>query len=154
MRNSLALVAVVIGLAASAVSCADDSQPHESALAVAQVAEAIEMYEDAGLESTLAHYDDPASIDGEFYVVITGPDNTVLNHPYRPALTGTTAQAVTMDDGRLATEAIRASVSGGQPAWVSFDFFNPVNDHLERKHVWAVPHDGYVFVSGYYEPFG
>ena len=154
MRKSLALVAMAIGLIVAVVSCADDSQPHEAALAVAHVAGAIEMYEDAGLESTLAHYDDPASIDGEFYVVITGPENTVLNHPYRPSLTGTTAQAVTMDDGRLATEAISASVSSGQPAWVSFNFFNPVNDALERKHVWAVPHDGYVFVSGYYEPIG
>lgn len=154
MRKSLALVAMAIGLTLPVVSCADDSQPHEAALAVAHVADAIEMYEDAGLESTLAHYDDPASIDGEFYVVVIDADNTVLNHPYRPTLTGTTAQAVTMDDGRLATEAISASVSSGQPAWVSFDLFNPVNDDLERKHVWAVPHDGYVFVAGYYEPFG
>ena len=154
MRKSLALVAMAVGLTLAVVSCADDSQPHGAALAVAHVADAIEMYEDAGIESTLAHYDDPASIDGEIYVVITGPDNTVLNHPYRPALTGTTAQAVTMDDGRLATEAISASVSSGQPAWVSFDFFNPVNDDLERKHVWAVPHDGYVFIAGYYEPIG
>lgn len=23
---------------------------------------------------------------------------------------------------------------------------------IERKHVWGVPHDGYIFVSGYCEP--
>lgn len=154
MRKSLALVAVVIGLTAPAVSCADDPQPHEAAIAVARVAEAIEMYEDVGLESTLAHYDDPASIEGESYVVVTAPDDTVLNHPYIPELTGTVAQDFTTDDGRAISEAIRGSVASGRPAWVSYDFLNPVNDDLERKHVWVVPHDGYLFASGYYEPFG
>ena len=141
-----------IGMLAIAAGCGDDPQPHEAALAVSQVDAAIDMYEADGLAATVAHYDDPASIEGELYVVIVDADNIVLNHPFRPDLTGTGAESVVTDDGTPATEAIRTSVASGNPAWVSFNFVNPVNNELERKHVWAVPHDGYLFVCGYYEP--
>ncbi len=150
--NRVLRIVAAIGMLAIAASCGNDSEPHEAALAVTHVAAAIDRYEADGLDSTVAHYDDPASIDGEFYVVILDPDNLVLTHPFRPDLTGTIAESVVVDDGTPATEAIRDSVASGNPAWVSFTFVSPANNEVERKHVWAVPHDGHVFISGYYEP--
>ena len=152
MNGSAVRIVAAIGMLAIAASCGDDPRPHEAALAVGHVAAAIDMYEADGLDPTVAHYDDPASIDGEFYVVIIDADSIILNHPFRPELTGTIGDAVVTDDGTPVSVALDNSVASGNPAWVSYTFVNPANNEIERKHVWVVPHDDYLFVSGYYEP--
>lgn len=152
IKNSIRSIVAAIGIFAIAAGCGDGPERHEAARAIEHVADAIDMYDAKGLADTIAYYDDPASIDGEFYVVIIDADDVILTHPFRPELTGTSADASVTDDGTPVRDAIRSSVVSGGPAWVSYTFVNPANDEVERKHVWVVPHDSYLFVSGYYEP--
>ena len=36
--------------------------------------------------------------------------------------------------------------------WIDYLWPNPDTGKLERKHTWAIRHDGYLFGSEYYQP--
>ena len=52
------------------------------------VEEAISMYETQGLDATLAYYNRPESIDGQWYVFIADENQTVVAHAAVPDLVG------------------------------------------------------------------
>ena len=49
---------------------------------------AINRYETQGLDATLAHYNRPESIDGQWYVFIADEDRTIVAHAAAPDLVG------------------------------------------------------------------
>ena len=75
----------------------------------------------------------------------------MLLNPYdAPGVAGASLADAVTDDGRplLGALAETADAGGG---WVSTRFANRRHDLVERKHLYVLPHDGIVFVSGYHD---
>ncbi|MCY4583529.1 MAG: hypothetical protein OXE50_12165 [Chloroflexi bacterium] len=115
---------------------------HVSADAYTQfvVDEAIARYSAAGLDATLAYYNDPESVDAQWYVFIATPDGEVLGH-YNAEDFAVHLQEM-LDDG-----SFQASEQG---VWVNHEDVNPATGEVEDKHFWLVEHDGLVFGSGWH----
>ena len=118
---------------------------------------AISRYETQGLDATLAYYNRPESIDGQWYVFIIDENDLVIGHPdaHRMGLevkgwVGTDATGY-----NFGPDMLSATEDG---KWVSYVFRNPESgslgpDHtgaLEYKHVWVMRHNGLLFASGWY----
>ena len=120
------------------------------------VQNAISRYETQGLDATLAYYNRPESVDGQWYVFIIDENDTVIGHPdaHRLGLdlkgwVGTDANGY-----NFGPEMLSATEDG---KWVSYVYRNPESgglgidfDHLELKNVWVERHDGLLFASGWY----
>ena len=104
------------------------------------VEEAIARYHAEGPDATLAHYNDPASVDAQWYVFITTPEGEILGH-YNAEELSTHLQEM-LDDG-----SFQATAEG---VWVNHEDVNPVSREVEDKHFWLVEHDGLVFGSGWH----
>ena len=121
------------------------------------VQNAISRYEAQGLDATLAYYNSPQSVDGQWYVFIIDKNDLVVGHPepHRLGLdvkgwVGTDANGYNFGPDMLSTTE--------EGKWVSYVYRNPESggigaDHtgeLELKNVWVVRHDGLLFASGWY----
>ena len=120
------------------------------------VENAISRYEFQGLDATLAHYNRPESIDGQWYVFVIDEDDLIVGHPDANRLgldvkgwVGTDANGYSFGPEMLSAT--------GDGKWVSYVYRNPESgglgidfDHLELKNVWVVRHDGMLFASGWY----
>ena len=114
------------------------------------VGQAIARYEREGLDATIAFYDSPASVEGEFYLFLIGADDIYLAHPILPHLKGTDIKDVVDSSGyALGVEIAKATTEGH---WVDYLWPNPVTRIEEPKSTWVVRHDGLIFASGYYTP--
>ncbi len=121
------------------------------------VDKAISRYDTRGLDATLAHYNRPESVDGQWYAFVIDENDLVIGHP--------DAQRLGLDlKGWVGTDAngynfgpdmLSATEEG---KWVSYVYENPENGdfgagytgELELKNVWVVRHDGLLFASGWY----
>ena len=113
------------------------------------VERAIDRYQRDGLQATLAYYNSPESIDGQWYIFIIDEDDTIVAHE-NEAQIGVAGVDVTGPDGYPAGRMVlAAAVEGG--AWVDYQFNNPVLGRAQIKHSWVVKHDGLIFGSGWYE---
>ena len=112
------------------------------------VSRAIALYESEGLDATVAHYNSPNSLEGNFYLFLIGADDNYLAHPIFPHLIGTDIKGVIGSDGQeLGKEIARATEAG---IWVEYLWPNPVTRAEEPKTTWAIRHNGLIFASGYY----
>ena len=110
--------------------------------------QAIALYEREGLDATIAFYDSPASVDGEFYLFLIGSDDIYLAHPILPHLKGADIKGVTDSSGyALGVEIAKATEEGH---WVDYLWPNPATRVEEPKSTWVVRHDGLIFATGYY----
>ena len=118
------------------------------------VRSAIARYESQGLDATLAHYNRPESIDGQWYVFIIDENDLVIAHPDPERLgldlkgwVGTDANGYEFGPAMLsATE---------EGKWVSYVYRNPESGGIssgdfELKNVWVERRDGLLFASGWY----
>ena len=118
---------------------------------------AISRYETQGRNATLAYYNRPESIDGQWYVFIIDENDLVIGHP--------DAQRLGLDvKGWVGTDAngynfgpdMLSATEDGK--WVSYVYRNPESGELgasytgelELKNAWVVKHDGLLFASGWY----
>lgn len=109
---------------------------------------AIERYVAMGRDATVEHYNDPASVDGQWYVAIHDGDGTIIAHPVRPDLRGTdSADAVDVNGKPFGAEVDAASEAG---TWVDYYFVDPADGETKRKHTFAIRYDGLLFASGWY----
>ena len=121
------------------------------------VEKAISRYETQGLDATLAYYNRPESIDGQWYVFIIDENDKVIGHPDVQRLgldvkgwVGTDANGYNFGPDMLSAT--------GEGKWVSYVFRNPESgslgsDHsgtLQLKNAWVVKHEGLLFASGWY----
>ena len=113
------------------------------------VAEAIERYDSDGKDATVAYYNSPESIDGQYYVFI-GDENDVLIAHAIPEVVGLPAVDVVSPDGYPAGAQVVAAVTE-DGAWTSYTYLNPSTGNVETKHSWVIRHDGMIFGSGWYE---
>ena len=112
------------------------------------VSRAIALYESAGLEATVAHYNNPNSLEGSFYLFLIDAADNYLAHPIFPHLIGTDIKGVIGSDGQeLGKEIARTTEEG---IWVEYLWPNPITRVEEPKTTWAIRHNGLIFASGYY----
>ena len=120
------------------------------------VQSAIGRYETLGLDATLAHYNRPGSVDGQWYVFIVDQDDLVLAHP-DGSLAGLDLKGPLGTDANgynFGREMLSATEEG---RWVSYVYANPATrsigsnfGELQLKNAWVVRHDGLLFGSGWY----
>lgn len=122
------------------------------AFAVAFVQAAVDLYKAEGAEATATYYNDPANIDGQWYVFMTDENNIYLAHPLAPEFIGTDITGIPGIDGAYIGVEIAMATTEGR--WTEYLWPNPETNKLEQKRTWSIRHDGYLFASGYYEPWG
>ena len=113
------------------------------------VQEAIKRYESEGLEPTVAYYNTPESVDGQWYAFVIAEDGTLVAHA-NPDLVGQLASDIPGPNNYPTGAAVEASADENG-AWFDYTFTNPVTGSVETKHSWIVVHDGIMFGSGWYE---
>ena len=127
------------------------SKSDNPAYTKAFVRQAIDLYKAVGLDSTVAYYNTPESIDGQWYTFIFDRDNTLLTHAPNPDLVGRPASEVVGPNNYPTSEAVVATADE-DGSWFSYTFTNPSTGAVEAKHSWVVEFDGLTFGSGWYEP--
>ncbi len=120
------------------------------AFAVALVQGAVDLYTTKGSEA-IAYYNDPMSINGQWYVFIANENNIYVAHPTKPEFVGRDITKISGVDGALTGLEIAMATEEGR--WTEYLWPNPENNKLELKRTWSIRHDGYLFASGYYEPW-
>ncbi len=115
---------------------------------------AIARYETQGREATLAHYNSPQSVDGQWYVFIIDENDLVIGHPdaERRGLDVNGWVGTDANGYNFGPEMLSATEAG---KWVSYVYRNPENGGIgsgdfELKNVWVDRHDGLLFASGWY----
>ncbi len=111
------------------------------------VDEAIARYQSEGLEDTLAYYNTPESVDGQWYTFIIDEDGYTIGH-HDPAFRGRDPSLRVDATGYFYGDDVLSATEDGK--WVSYVFNNPSSGRIESKHTWAVLHDGLIFGSGWY----
>ena len=126
------------------------SKDDPEAFTYAFVQAAIARYEFEGVAATAAYYNDPANIDGQWYMLITDENDIYVSHPLRPDFIGTDIKDIPgLEGSPLGAEIAKATSAG---LWIEYSWPNPESGEVELKRTWAIRHDGYLFGSGYYEP--
>ena len=118
------------------------------------VANAIARYEAQGLDATLAHYNSPQSVDGQWYVFIIDQNDLVIGHP-DPERLGLDMKGWVGTDANgyeFGPEMLSATEDG---KWVSYVYRNPESGGIgtgdfELKNAWVMKRDGLLFGSGWY----
>jgi len=113
------------------------------------VRQAIERYDAEGRDAALEYFNDPASVDGQWYVFIVNAEGILIGHATRPDLLGTSTAARRDAFGKPYGQEIVAATSEGR--WVDYYFAHPDTGRHEQKHSWVVAHDGLFFASGWYD---
>ena len=111
-------------------------------------------YQAQGLDATLAHYNSPQSVDGQWYVFIIDENDLVIGHP-DPERRGLDLKGWVGTDANgyeFGPEMLAATEDG---KWVSYVYRNPESGGIgtgdfELKNVWVEKHDGLLFASGWY----
>ena len=166
MKNFL-LIVLVMGIATVSITGCDrpmtepvmdivtppemPTMDDPEAFAVAFVQAAIDLYKSEGSDAAIAHYNDPASVVGQWYVFIAGADNLFVAHPTAPGLVGRDMTDITAVDGSLVGVEFAKATEEGH--WTGYLWPNPETNKLEQKRTWSIRYGGYLFSSGYYEPW-
>ena len=121
-----------------------------AAYTVAYVGKALDLYHSLGLEETVAYYNRPESVDGEWYMFIADENDVLIAHATLPENVGMSAGDIYGPDGYPAGKMVAAGASE-QGAWVPNTYINPATGGTESKHSWVIRRDGVLFGSGWYE---
>lgn len=123
------------------------------------VESAIAKYDAEGLGATLAHYNSPDSVDGQWYLFIVDRNGEVIGH-YDPSRLGLSLRGwvgTDVNGYEFGTQMLSAPEEG---QWVGYVYRNPDSGRIgedpagdfELKNAWVVRHDGLLFASGWYIP--
>ena len=115
----------------------------------AVVQQAINLYEAVGLEDTVAYYNTGESVDGQWYVFMIGGESGVTIAHHNPVLRGRDPSLRVDSTGYFYGDDLLGATEAGR--WVEYVIVNPETGENQRKHTFAVLHDGYIFASGWYE---
>lgn len=123
-----------------------------AAFAVALVQVAVDLYKAEGRDAAIAYYNDPANIEGAWYVFIFDANDMFVAHPAAPSFIGKGITEIPGLDGSLVGLEIAMATTEGR--WTEYLWPNPETNKIEQKRTWSIRYDGYLFASGYYEPWG
>ena len=115
----------------------------------AYVQNAIDYYVSEGLESTVAHYNSPESIDGSYWLMMVDPQGVIVVAGAEQALVGADASRFR---GIVAGEPIGDSLLSAteEGHWFKYLWPNPRTAGQLTVYLWIVRHEGFVFSSAYY----
>ncbi|MCY3542775.1 MAG: cache domain-containing protein [Chloroflexi bacterium] len=115
------------------------------------VERAINLYDDLGRDGTIAYYNSPESVDGQYYVFIGDENDVMIAHAAVPDNVGVNFDdIISPTDGYPAgAQVAAAAVEGG--AWTTYTYLNAATGNVETKHSWVTRHNGMIFGSGWYE---
>ena len=130
-----------------AVTASKDNPP---AFTRAMVEQAIARYESDGRDATVAHYNSPESVDGQWYVFIGDENDVMIAHAAVPENVGKHFNDVISPDGYPAGAQVAAAAKEGG-AWTTYTYLNASTGNVETKHSWVTRHNGMIFGSGWYE---
>ena len=115
----------------------------------AMVQQAMNLYDSSGLDAALNYYDDPVSVDGQWYIFIVDTETGRTIGHFNPDLRDRDPALRVDPTGYFYGDDLLAATEEGR--WVEYVIRNPGSGEDSRKHTWAVLHDGYIFGSGWYE---
>ena len=115
----------------------------------AVVQQAINLYGAVGLKDTVAYYNTTESVDGQWYVFIIGGESDFTIAHHNPVLRGRDPSLRVDPTGYFYGDDLLGATEAGR--WVEYVIVNPETGENQRKHTFAVLHDGYIFASGWYE---
>ncbi|MDE0076252.1 MAG: hypothetical protein OXO50_01970 [Caldilineaceae bacterium] len=124
------------------------AQPAEYTVAV--VDRAVRYYKAHGREETVAHYNSPQSVDGDWYVFIVDENDLMIAH-VDPGRLGRDLKGdlgVDVNGYRFGDQILSTTEAG---LWVDYVHISPLTDQPQAKHTWVVRYDGLIFGSGWYE---
>ena len=135
-------------------SASEPSKSEPAAYTKFVVEQAVALYDAEGLAAALAHYNNPDSVDGQWYVFIIDKSDTVIGH-YDPERRGLDVKGWVGTDinGYHFGSTMLAADEAGR--WVPYVYVNPAegtlgDDAFELKNAWVMRHDGLLFGSGWY----
>ena len=112
------------------------------------VSRAIDLYNATGRDATVAYYNLPESVDGQWYVFIVDENGYTIGH-HNPMFRGRDPSERIDSKGYFyGDDLLSVTDSGG---WVDYVLLNPETGDERQKHTWAVRHDGLILASGWYE---
>ena len=115
----------------------------------AVVQQAINLYDAVGLEDTVAYYNTGESVDGQWYAfIVDGESGFTIAH-HNPVLRGRDPSLRVDPTGYFYGDDLLGATEAGR--WVEYVIVNPETGENQRKHTFAVLHDGYIFASGWYK---
>ena len=129
----------------------EEAPPRSDEAAYTQwfVRQAVERYDAEGRDAALEYFNDPASVDGQWYTFVVNAEGILIGHPTRPDLRGTSTAARHDVFGKPYGREVVAATSEGR--WVDYYFDHPDTGRPEQKHSWVVAHDGLFIGSGWYD---
>ena len=114
----------------------------------AVVQQAINLYEAVGLEDTVAYYNTTESVDGQWYAfIVDGESGFTIAH-HNSVLRGRGPSLRVDPTGYFYGDDLLGATEAGR--WMEYVIVNPETGENQRKHTFAVLHDGYIFASGWY----
>ena len=115
------------------------------------VADAIAYYDANGQEATIAHYNNLASIDGQWYLTLLDENLAILVLPLLQNLLGQNISlfATFVPDFPGNDEFAKVTQEG---QWFYYPAPNPLTAEEEQMHMWVVRHDGLLFGAGHFTP--
>ena len=112
----------------------------------------MDVYDVGGLEALLKRYNDPESVDGDWYIYVLDLEGTIIAHPTIPELRGQSVLGpvgVDITGVRFGPDLLQVTEEG---SWITYYFRNPNGASCELKHSWAVrPPREVIIASGWYE---
>ncbi|MCE2531694.1 MAG: cache domain-containing protein, partial [Acidimicrobiia bacterium] len=131
---SVVLIAAVLALSATAAAQDEptpeliseepttEAPPRSDEAAYTQwfVRQAIERYDAEGRDAALEYFNNPAGVDGQWYVFVVNSDGILIGHPTRPDLRGTSTAARLDVFGKPYGQEIVAATADGR--WVDYYF--------------------------------
>ena len=150
--SASALVISVVALVAAFVALGEQAtlptKDEPGAYTQAVVDDAIRRYERTGFEATVAYYDDPANVDGEWYVYILDLQGNYIAHPNPDTRAWTYEEQFDATEYFIGDDLLSATEEG---RWIHYTWYSPTSGEAGQKHSWVVLHDDMVFGCGWYE---
>ena len=112
------------------------------------VEDAIQRYQEIGLEASIDYYNNRDNVDGEWYVFIINEDGYTIAH-HNPMFRNRDPSLRVDGVGKFYGDELLGATEQGR--WVDYVLLNPDTGAESQKHTWAVRHDGLLFASGWYE---
>jgi signal transduction histidine kinase len=125
-----------------------DSFSETSDMAVNLVNNAIDLYDDVGMQAFSRINVDPEFHGMELYVyVIRDDDGVIVAHGEDKSLIGKNSDFIANVDEQSIGDMIH-NLATEDGVWVQYVSKDPVNEKYLSESVWIKKHDGYIFGSG------
>ena len=148
----LAAVALIVSIVALMEEAPERDAPTKEepgAYTKMVVEDAIERYESTGMQATIDYYNDPANVDGQWYVFIINRNTGRTVAHYNPIFRDRDPDLRVDATGYFYGDELLGATEDGR--WVDYVLLNPDTEDDRQKHTWAVRHDDLLFGSGWYE---